>query len=89
MNALDVAAYEKILKDPELNAKVRRVGELLRQEGLGPIHAIFAVALAHKAEEKNCPCGSVDVHRCNAVDQVIGQFLDAYDSAEPIGQAQA
>jgi len=75
--------YSELLKDPELNAKVQRVQVMLHEAGLTPIHAIFAIALALKSAEKGCPCGDVVLHRLNSIDQVIGYFLDAYDSAAP------
>jgi hypothetical protein len=77
----NIVEYEKLLTDPELNAKVHRVGEILRQEGLSPVHAIFAVALSHKAAEPTCSCGDPELHRIVALDQVAQQFLLAYDSA--------
>lgn len=73
--------YSEIIKDPELNVKIRKVTQILQQEGLTPTHAIFAVALAHKAAERGCPCGGADLHRINAIDAVMGMFIDAYDAA--------
>jgi len=81
--------YVKILKDPELNSKVLRVGVMLQEAGLTPTHAIFAIALAHKSAEKSCPCGSADLHRLNSIDQVLRRFIDAYDCAVSKPTAEA